>query len=214
MNLKRTIAPATDFITVEDAATQVFGDDTFDSSKLTRDIKAVIRYAETYTGRSFINQTWKMTIQDFPDSTRYNKGRSIFLPKGNLQSVTSLKYRDQNGTLQTLVEDTDYRVVNSCNDYGIIERIETAGDWPVVDSYFEDAVEVVYVVGDGDTLNATEYSELISGCMILIGELYATRQVNIPGNYTESFFYQMFFNHYKIFTDFNLLNQVKNKSFH
>jgi len=62
MNLKRTIAPATDFITVEDAAKQVFGDDTFESSKLTRDSKAVIRYEETYTGRSFINQNRKSTM--------------------------------------------------------------------------------------------------------------------------------------------------------
>ena len=207
MILKRTTPPASEFISVADAALQVFGDATFDSVKLTRDIKAVIRFVETYTERAFINQTWTMTLPGFPKKWKYNEKGAIFLPKGQTGTVTSLKYRDVDGVEVTLVEDTHYRVITSSPDYGVIEPLQAYTNWYSTSTYFTDAVEVVWVCGEGASLNATEFSEVISGCMILIGELYASRQINIPGNYTESMFYKMFFDQYKIYKDFTLHNQ-------
>lgn len=60
--------------------------------------------ATGWLGRALRPQTWELRLSEFPHC------REIRLPFPVLQSVTSIKYDDANGTEQTLVEDVDYRV--------------------------------------------------------------------------------------------------------
>jgi uncharacterized phiE125 gp8 family phage protein len=69
---------------------------------------------ETQTGRALITQTWELTLDRFPCGTvgygaSWVRTTQIQLPKPPIQSVTSVKYIDTDGVLQTLAS-TEYTV--------------------------------------------------------------------------------------------------------
>ena len=72
-------------------------------------IHGITAHAEHLAGRSFINQTWRVTLDKFPDA--------IELPP-KVSSVTSLKYLDEEGTEQTL-DPADY-IVDSVSEPGYL----------------------------------------------------------------------------------------------
>ncbi len=67
-------------------------------------ITASREHVEDITRRALLTQTWDYYLDEFPCSD------FIRLPFGNLQSVTSVKYKDSDGTETTLTENTDYIV--------------------------------------------------------------------------------------------------------
>lgn len=80
-------------------------------------IEGITAHAEHVTGRAFINQTWRVTLDSFPTD--------IEIP-ANASSVT-VKYYDTNGVEQTL-DPADY-VVYSANAPGyIVPNVGKA--WP------------------------------------------------------------------------------------
>lgn len=80
-------------------------------------IPAAEQYAAAETGRQFITATWTYYLDEFPCS-----GHPITLPKPPLQSVTSVKYRDVDGVLQTW-NATNYTVETQAGDYALPGRI-------------------------------------------------------------------------------------------
>jgi uncharacterized phiE125 gp8 family phage protein len=202
MKLERTTAPATDFITVAEAAFNVKADETYDATKLTRDIKSAIRHAENWCERAFINQTWTMTLRKFPTVNRYNPMGAIFLPKGKIQSVTSLVYYDADGAEQTLVEDTDFTLSNT-GEPGMIVPTEALGSWPSTSAYFVDAVTVVYVAGLGTSL-PTDYDNIKDACLLEVGDLFQIRQESHQGKMYESGVWKRLLHDSKIYLDFSI----------
>jgi uncharacterized phiE125 gp8 family phage protein len=67
---------------------------------LTMLIKAARQVAENITGRGFITQTWEQVYDKFP-------AREIEIGMLPIQSITSLKYYDADGVLQTM-DSADY----------------------------------------------------------------------------------------------------------
>ncbi len=61
-------------------------------------IPATRGQAESITGRALITQTWELVLDDFPLE-------EIRIWKAPVQSITSVKYYDTNGTLTTLAAD-------------------------------------------------------------------------------------------------------------
>ncbi len=57
-------------------------------------LMGVIEYAEHLMGRALVSQTWRVSLDAFPDA--------IKLPRPPVASVTSVKYYDANNALQTL----------------------------------------------------------------------------------------------------------------
>lgn len=57
-------------------------------------IKGVVAYAEHQTGRVILNQTWRTTLDAFPDV--------VSLPFAPCSAITSIKYLDTSGIEQTL----------------------------------------------------------------------------------------------------------------
>lgn len=78
-------------------------------------IDGITAHAEHATGRSFINQTWRVTLDKFPDA--------IEIP-ANAASAT-VKYYDTAGVEQTL-DPADY-VVDTANSY-IVPGVDKS--WP------------------------------------------------------------------------------------
>jgi uncharacterized phiE125 gp8 family phage protein len=93
--------------------------------------------AEQYTGRGFLTQTWKLEQDAFTDP--------IWLPwAAPLQSVTSVKYFDENGTQQTLAT-TVYRVDTTSQPGRVV--LKPNQSWPSVQVSRGQSVEVIYVTG-------------------------------------------------------------------
>ena len=115
-----------------------------DDDDLTRYIKAARELAESRTKRALITQTWTAYLDGFPWD-----GCPIALPFPRLQSVTSLKYYDGEGTLQTL--PTSAYQVDAIDEPGSIS-LAPSQVWPVTQFQRTNAVEIEFVAGYGSTM--------------------------------------------------------------
>lgn len=89
-------APALEPIDLADAKRQCrLPDDLTDlDTQISAYVSAAREWAEVYTGRAFLTQTWDLKFDAFPSV--------IVLPKPPIASVTSVSYIDTNGSTQTL----------------------------------------------------------------------------------------------------------------
>lgn len=113
-------------------------DQTDEDGLTTTYIEAARHAAEGYMNRGLLTQTWKLTLDGFYES--------IWLPMAApLAGVTSVKYYDAAGALQTL-STSIYTVDTVCTPGRIVRAPAQA--WPVVQAdRLSGAVEITYVVG-------------------------------------------------------------------
>ena len=158
IHLKK-VEPITEPVTLEEMRLHLGitrADDTSRDFIISNRITSARQWAEDYTNRSFITQTYGAYDDDFPGVPKFTVAgitapvnREIRL-RVKLQSITSIKYLDSNGFLQTLsptkylVDSVQGRVVPS---YG--------NDWPAVRSQ-PNAVEIEYLCGYGDATAVPE----------------------------------------------------------
>lgn len=121
MALRLITAPAVKPIEVEDIEAQTRATLTDEYDLVDAYISAITEKAEAYTRRALITQTWELVLDCFPL-------REIALPLNPLQSVTSIKYYDANGTLTTLA-NTEYTVDIDSVPARIIPAYQKV--WPV-----------------------------------------------------------------------------------
>lgn len=103
MGLTLITPPADEPVSLADAKAHLRVEDTGDDALITALIVAARREAEHRTGRALVTQTWKLTLDAFPDG-------KIELPRPPLASVSSIAYTDADGAPQT-VDAGDYQVV-------------------------------------------------------------------------------------------------------
>jgi len=134
-------------------------------------IRAARESAETFTGRSFITQTWDLFIDRFPVS-----GTFLEIPVPPLQSITTVKYIDDLGVQQTLASSV--YTVDANAEMGTI-TLAYNQSWPTVRN-IPNAIEIRFITGYGN--NATDVPETIRHAMrMLIGHLYERRETTIVG---------------------------------
>ena len=97
-------------------------------------------YVEAVTGRALLTQTWDYYPKDWPE------GNAIRLPFGNLQSVTSVSWKDTDGTETTLTVTTDYLVETNGNQCGRVV-LPFSGSWPSGDLYPVNPIKIRFVCG-------------------------------------------------------------------
>ena len=124
-------------VSLDEAKLNLRVDGTEQDSLITAWIDGITAHAEHLTGRSFINQTWRVTLDDFPDA--------IELPC--VPSAVTIKYLDLAGAEQTL-DPADY-IVDSVSEPGYaVPGVGKA--WP--ETYDRiNAVNVDVVAGYGAT---------------------------------------------------------------
>lgn len=177
MGLVRTVDPVELAVALADARKQceIGQSDTTHDSHLTRLIRAATADVERYTRRALVTQTWRLSLNDWPcDSTHYRRyagysGR-ILLPRPPLQSVTSITYVNDAGTVET-IDPSAYQVaVDASPAY-----VEPAyGEvWPTVRPETVETIKVTYVAGFG--ADESEIPEQYKG---LVCELVAFRFMN------------------------------------
>lgn len=161
--------PASEPLTAEDVRSylRLDDDDTSQDSIITILITAARRYAEQYTGRSLMPQTWLAVADSFPGcwippapfgayAYSYGSARSvdyhspdeqiIKLAHGPVTSITSITYVDSNGATQTL--DPSTYILDTSD---LVQRVAPAygQNWPAARRQLG-SVKVTFATGYAD----------------------------------------------------------------
>ena len=138
MGLKLITAPTVEPVTLAEVKEQLSIPDTIQDNVINRHIPSARRYAENYTQRSLLTQTWELALDAFSDE--------IELYRQPVQSITSVKYIDTDGVEQTL-SSPNYGLDDYSPRHWLIPAIDT--EWPDTHEG-SNMVKIRYVTGYGD----------------------------------------------------------------
>jgi len=167
--LKINTAPSVEPVTLYEAKIQLRIDESPDAAHRDDDyvtslIEACRKWCEAFQNRAYITQTWDLYLDEFPGKDY------IEIPLPPLQSVTYLKYKDTDGTLQTW--GTSNYVVDINREPGRI-ALAYGISWPLIYDEMQ-AVQIQFIAGYGDA--ATSVPEAVKTAIKLkITELYENR---------------------------------------
>lgn len=154
----RTTAPTQEPISLTEAKAFLRINGTADDSLLQRLIVAARDAAESYLQRSLITQSWQLAYDDYAPSR-------ILLPRGPVQSITSVKMVAQDGSTTT-VPGTAYRLNAGREILNL--------DSPLISHI----VEISYVTGFGGP--SAVPSAIRQGLYAHVAEMYEKRLESIP----------------------------------
>jgi uncharacterized phiE125 gp8 family phage protein len=137
-----------------------------DDAYVTALITAAREYAEIYLGRAIGTQTLELAIDEFPDAIEL---------RPYVQSITSIKYIDENGDEQT-IDPEDYSLDNYSSPCWVVPAFERT--FPTVQD-IPNAVKVRYVAGFDEDNPVPQ--PIVSAMLLIIGHLYENRQQNVAG---------------------------------
>jgi len=164
-------APAEEPITLSEAKAHLRVDDSSSDALITSLIVAAREYAEKYTNRALITQTLRAYYDSFYDQ---NPDGVLRLPRPVLQSVTSVKYIDTNGTEQT-VSSSLYKVDVASVPARVVPVFGEV--WPSA-RYEINAVYVEYVAGYG--LADVVPQDIKQAMFLHIGHMFENREQTTP----------------------------------
>lgn len=136
------VLPVTEPVTLDELKLHLRIDDgtTAEDNDLVDILAAARAQVEDWTRRAIMTQTWDYCLQGWPSAT------FVDLPLGNLQSVTSVKWKDTDAVETTLVENTDYLVEKNGAMIGRIV-LPYATPWPSGTLYPSNPITIRYVCG-------------------------------------------------------------------
>lgn len=135
-------------------------------------IAAAVEFAETYTNRALMPQTWDVMLDCFPHDDRW-----IELPKPPLQAVEAITYLDRNGDEQTW-DDENYRVIAPSGPRAEAGRVllRNGKTWPL--TLNEPAAVTVRFSAGYDEYEGVP--ELIQTALLVhVAELYENRESTV-----------------------------------
>lgn len=174
MRLSLVTAPAAELATTAEAKSWLRVSHSSEDTLIDGLVKSARGFAEGFTNRAFVNQTWELSMDTFPGC------REIELPLPPLSSVTSVKYYDTAGTQQTM-SSADYTVKVWAGDYAPYGSIVLGygKSWPSSRGYIDD-VTIRFVAGYGAA--ASNVPELIkSAVKQLVAQMYDQRGEDVVG---------------------------------
>lgn len=137
-------------------------------------IYAAREHVEDVTRRALLTQTWYYYLDTFPDAD------FIKIPFGNLQSVTSIKYKDTDGTETTMTLTTDYTV--EVNGEGIGRLVLPYGcSWPSDSLYPSNPITIEFTCGW--TAASLIPSKIRTAIKLICGDLYTNREGRVFGSF-------------------------------
>jgi uncharacterized phiE125 gp8 family phage protein len=138
----------------------------YEDSVLADFITAARIKCEEHQGRAYITQTWDLYLDDFPEADE------IELPRGPLQSITSVKYYGTDGTEYTM-SASDY-IVDIASDPGRIV-LGYGKTWPTTVLRPANGVIIRFVCGYGAAAAAVP-ALIRLAIKMLVGHYYANRE--------------------------------------
>jgi uncharacterized phiE125 gp8 family phage protein len=140
---------------------------TAEDSLLTSILQSSREIVEDECRRALMLQTWDYYLQEWP------KGNFIKIPFGNLVSVTSIKWKDTDGTETTLTVTTDYLVETNGEGVGRI-CLPYAGVWPSGTLYPSNAITIRFVAGYASA--AAIPAKIKSAILMIATDLWLNRE--------------------------------------
>jgi len=171
-------APAAVAVSTADAKSHLRVTDSDSDTYIALLVTVARRIYEERACTSLINQTIVLYLDRFP----YRDDGPIYLPRGPVATVTTLKYYDASNTLTTL-DAASYRL----NIYQDVPVIEPAYGyvWPDARDDMTGAVEIEYAAGYGAA--AANLPEMpVHAIKFLVGHLFTNRASVEAGDATSS----------------------------
>lgn len=180
--LKLIQAPSVEPITLQEARSHVRMDSdyTAEDLKLSSLIRSARMFAESYCGRSFITQKWRLTLDSFPGPSLMGvpygvtysiPGHAITLERGDVQSVDAITYLNA-GTWYTM-DPANYVADLSGNPARITPVFGQI--WPVISTPQIGNVRTDYTAGYGDTAAAVP-DGIKEWMLIRLGTIFTNRE--------------------------------------
>jgi len=167
MGLRLITPPAEEPVTLAEAKAQLRLEHALDDTTVTALISTARQYVELATWRALVTQTWELSLDGFPVWS-VTCPREIQLPKGDVQSVTSVKYDDPAGVEQTFPASS-YIVDGYPPARVVLKRV---ANWPATN--FEAlSVRVRYVAGYGAA--SAVPGPLKQATLLLVSQMYEHR---------------------------------------
>lgn len=140
-SLTQTSAPAV-LLTTAEAKTHLHVTGTTSDTYIDTLVAAATGWAETFTCRGLVTQTWEWRLDDFPHGAGH-----FIVPNAPLSSVTSITYLDVDGVSQTLATSV-YEVDGNSQPGRIALKFDQS--WPSVrGGGVIDVATVTFVAGYG-----------------------------------------------------------------
>lgn len=178
MTLVRVMAPPAAPVSIEEAKTHL----NVESAEFDDYIGSLIEVATQALdgssigtlGRALIQQTWDLRLDCFR--------ACIEIPMPPLQSVTSIKYLDQDGAEQTL-DPALYRVVGMAADWPAKIKPAYQQSWPATYPV-DEAVIVRFVCGYAPSGDPIDYAKNVpapikQAILLEVGDLFAKRETSL-----------------------------------
>jgi uncharacterized phiE125 gp8 family phage protein len=169
-------------------------------------VRAATEYAETYTRRVFLEQKWRLTLDNFPsgmpfstvdarpidgmfdtpfrfglvDSKDLQPKDRIFLPKPNLLSVEVVKYIGVDGVEVTLDPNTAYDVETGTLPGSVTLKYQQ--QWPLTRNQ-RNCVTLDFTAGYGKAASEVPVA-IIQAIKLTIGHFYQNREAVVLSRYT------------------------------
>lgn len=175
----QTQAPSIEPVTVADVRLQARIIDASEDALLQLMIGAARRYAETYTGRSFVTQKWRAVGDAFPGQALMGvragiswsiPDHALVLEKGPIQLIDSITYTAMDGTTQ-IMPGTDW-VADLTGTPRITPRFGKI--WPIPLPQIG-SVAVNFTAGYGDTAD-TVPEGIRHWILLRVATLYERRE--------------------------------------
>jgi len=160
-SLVRTTDATVEPVTLAEAKAHMRVDFSADDTYIGTLITAARRHAENRTGRSFITQTWVQYLDAFP--------RFIELHRGDVIGITTLKYIDTDGALQTW-DAANYQTDLKDNPARVMPA-RNVSNWPNTSTEDFNAVQVTYTAGYGATA-ASVPADIRQAVLVITEHLY------------------------------------------
>ena len=181
-------AAASEPITLSEAKNFLRVDHSDDDTLISALITASRQMCEEYTRRILVTTTIDEYFDKFPMNRWENLSNLIYLSRGPVASITSVKYVDEIGSEVTIT--TDQYIIDTISEPA---RIQSTAGWFAAAGVVNQVI-VRYIVG---TDVSSIPKPLIQGMMLVISDLYDQRNDRVKALPTAS---EYLWNPYRIFT--------------
>lgn len=170
--LEVTSPPAVEPVSTSEAKNHLRVSISDDDTLIDALVAAAREDCEDFRNQSFITQTLVLYLDDWPEDD------VIKLPRGPVQSVTSVQYTDEDDNTSTFAS-SNY-VVDAKSEPARIALKRTAS-WPSDTLQEVNGVQVTYVAGYGDDA-ADVPAAIVEAIKLTIGHYYENREDVILGS--------------------------------
>jgi len=166
MILKLITAPAAEPLDTDDVKLNLRVDHDAEDTRFSALIKVARESVETITRRALISQTWELVLDNWPAADWFE------IPLPPLQSVTSIQYKDEDGTESTLSASS--YIVDTDSEPGRV-HLADGETWPADTLYPVAAIRVRFVAGYGAAGSSVPVS-ILQAMHLIVGHYYENRE--------------------------------------